>query len=133
MTELAGPRNLCYDTGVLIQATAQGAGTQTSPDQSNPSARGIAVVVDITAKTGTISVVCNIYRKDTASGKYTTLLSSAALTGTGTTTMIVHPDLTAAANTIAKDFIGSTWKVDLVHGAGVTPATTATVGACLLP
>jgi hypothetical protein len=133
MTELAGPRNPCFDTGALIVATAQGAGTQTSPDQSNPSARGIAVTVDITAKTGTISVVCNIYRKDTASGKYVTLLSSAALTGTGTTTMIVHPDLTAAANTIVKDFIGATWKVDLVHGAGSTPATTATVGACLLP
>lgn len=127
---LRAPNN---DLGTLITATAQGAGTQTSGDFNNPWAAGIRVIVDITAKTGTIDVVCNIYSKDRASGKYILRLASASLTGIGTTEYIVHPTLTAAANSIAKNFIGEVFKVELVHGAGTTPATTATVGACLLP
>lgn len=126
-------RATCNDLGAIIISTAQGAGTQTSGDIANGWSAGIRVVVDITAKTGTIDVTCNIYSKDRASGKYILRLASASLTGTGTTEYIVHPALTAAANTIAKNFIGEVFKVELVHGAGTTPATTATVGACLLP
>ena len=131
MSDLLGATN--NEIGAVITATAQGAGTQTSGDLFNPWGQGIRVVVDITAKTGTIDVTCNIYAKDRASGKYILRLASASLTATGTTEYIVHPDLTAAANSIAKNFLGEVWKVELVHGAGSTPATTATVGACLLP
>lgn len=124
----------CYDfKTAIITATAQGAGTQTSGDLVNPSSSGIRVTLDITAKTGTVDVVCNIYQKDPASGKYTLLLASASKTATGTTILTVHPALTGSANLIGKDFIGAVFKVELVHGAGSTPATTATVGACLLP
>ncbi len=124
----------CYDFGSpVITATAQGAGTQSSGDKVNPSSRGIRVTLDITAKSGTIDVVCNIYAKDIASGKYTLLLASASKTATGTTVLVVHPDLTASANLIAQNFLGQTFKVELVHGAGTTPSTTATVGVCLLP
>lgn len=127
---LRAPSN---DLGTVLTATAQGAGTQTTGDLLNPWSAGVRVVVDITAKTGTIDVTCNIYSKDRASGKRILRLASVSLTATGTTEYIVHPALTAAANTIAKNFITELFQVDLVHGAGTTPATTATVGVCLLP
>jgi len=126
---------LNYDMGALpnLSVTNQGAGTLSSGDLRNPSGRGIRVVLDITAKTGTIDVVVNIYSKDEASGKYTLRLASASKTATGTTELLVTPDLTAAANTIAQNFLGEVFKVEVVNGAGSTPSATYTVGACLIP
>jgi hypothetical protein len=121
-----------YDMGALITGTAQGAGTQGSGDLRNPVGRGIRVVLDITAKTGTIDIVVNIYAKDRASGKYILLLASASKTAVGTTELLVHPDLTAAANTIAKSLVGDEFKVEAVNGTGSSPVATYTVGACLL-
>lgn len=126
------PRNN-RDVGALITLTNQGAGTLTSPDQGNPSARGVRVTVDISAKTGTIDVTVKIQSKDIASGKYVDRLASVSLTAVGTTEYTVHPDLTAAANLIAKDFIGEVWRVQVINGVGTTPAATATIGAVLLP
>lgn len=121
------------DIGAVLVMTANGAGTQTGALLYNPWSAGVRVIVDITAKTGTIDVTCNIYTVDRASGKAILRLASASLTATGTTEYIVHPALTAAANTIAKNFIGEVFRIDLVHGTGSTPSTTGTVGACLLP
>jgi hypothetical protein len=121
-----------YDMGALITGTEQGAGTQGSGDLRNPIGRGIRVVLDITAKSGTIDVVVNIYAKDNASGKYILLLASASKTATGTTELLIHPDLTAAANTIAKSLLGDVFKIEVVNGAGSTPSATYTVGATLL-
>ncbi len=138
--DITGPRisgqqipQTCSDLGAIITGTAQGAGTVSSGDLYNPSGRGVRVVVDITAKSGTIDVVATIYSKDVASGKYISRLASVSLTGTGTTEYIVHPDLTDAANSIKKLPLGAVWKVDVVHGVGTTPSTTYTVGACLIP
>lgn len=121
------------DLGALISLVAAGAGTTGSADQVNPSSRGVRVTVDLTKNSGTISVVVNIYSKDVASGKYVLRLASAALTATGTTEYIVHPDIAAAANVSAQNFIGEVWKVEVVSGTGTTPNFTATVGACLIP
>lgn len=120
------------DLGALITLTAQGAGTVNSLDQVNVGSRGVRATVDITAKTGTIDVTVNIQRKDVASGKYVTLLASASLTGTGTTTYTVHPNASVAANVSINDFLGEIWRVQVVNGAGSSPSTTATIGACLL-
>ena len=121
-----------YDLGAVITATDQGAGTLESGELLNRVGRGLRVVLDITAKTGTIDVVVNIYAKDKASGKRTLLLASASKTTTGTTVLDVHPDLTASANLIAKALVGELFEIDVVNGAGSTPAATYTVGACLL-
>lgn len=121
------------DLGALITLTAAGAGTTNSDDQVNTSSRGLRVVADLTKNSGTIDVVVKVFSKDKASGKYIERLASASLTATGVTEYIVHPDLTAAANTIAKNFIGEEWRVQVVSGAGSTPNFDLTVGACLLP
>lgn len=121
------------DLGALITLTAAGAGTTNGLDQINNNGRGVSVVLDITAKTGTIDVVVNIQTKDVASGKYITLLSSASKTATGTTRLVVYPTITASANVIAQDLLGEVWRVQVVCGTGSSPVTTCTVGACLLP
>jgi hypothetical protein len=121
------------DLGALISLDDAGAGTTNSDDQVNTSSRGVRVVVDLTKNSGTIDVVVKIFTKDKASGEYIERLASASLTATGVTEYIVHPDLTAAANSIAKNFIGEEWKVQVVSAAGVDPSFDLTVGACLLP
>src|SRR4051812_34952086 len=117
MADFIGPRisggaipQICTDLGAIITGTAQGAGTVTSGDLNNPTCKGVRVTIDITAKSGTIDVVATIYSKDPASGKYQTLLASASLTGTGTTFLTVHTDLTDAANSIKKLPLGAVWK-----------------------
>lgn len=122
-----------FDLGALLTLTAQGAGTLLSADQVNPGSRGVMVVCNISAKTGTIDLTITIQRKDPASGVYTDLLSTVSLTGTGTTTLIVSPDLTASANSIAQTFLGENWRVKAVSGAGSSPSITATISACLIP
>lgn len=121
------------DLGAVITLTNAGAGTTNSADLQNNNCRGVAVTLDITAKTGTIDVVVNVQIKDRASGKYTTLLSSASKTATGTTRIVVYPTITASANLIAQDIINEVFRVGVVSGAGSTPVFTATVGVCLIP
>ena len=123
--------------GAVLTLTNQGAGTVLSSTargrEQNLSSRGVRVTIVITAKTGTIDAVFTIRRYDPASGTFIDLLSTASLTGTGTTTLTVHPDLTGASNSIAKDFIGEEFDIKLVSGTGSSPSFTATVGAELLP
>lgn len=77
-------------------------------------------IIDATAVTATGSVVFTILGCDPASGKTYTILASAAIVGTGTTVLRVHPELTAAANTIAKDMLPAAVKVTATHANGVS-------------
>lgn len=119
------------DTGALITGAAAAAGVNLA-DQSNVNGRGLQLTIDVTAITGTTpSLTVTIQGKDTASGKYFTLLASAALTGVGTTVLRVYPGLVAAANLTANDILSRTWRVVTVI-AGTTPAVTYTVGASVI-
>lgn len=123
--------------GAVLSLTAQGAGTVLSSSsrgrEKNTSSRGVRATIVIANKSGTIDAVFTIRRYDRASGTYIDMLSSASLTANGTTTLTVHPDLTTAANSIAKDFIGEEFDVKLVSGTGSSPSFDATVGIELLP
>ena len=119
------------DTGALLNYAAASVGSN-SADQTNPNGRGIKIVVDVTAITGTTpTLTVTLQGKDTASGKYYTILASAALTAAGTTVLTVFPGLVAAANVTANDVLPRTYRVIAVIG-GTTPAVTATVGASLV-
>jgi hypothetical protein len=103
--------------------------TQTSTDQTNPGGRGVKVVLDMTA-IGTGSVTLSIRGKDPASGKYYTILASAAVVGNGTTVYTVYPGAPAAANVSANDALPRTWQVQVVAN-NANPAT-YTVGASVI-
>lgn len=94
------------------------------------SGMGLVVVIDVTAVTDSPSVVFTIQGKDPASSKYYTILASAAITGTGTTVLRVHPDLTAAANTVAKDMLPAVWRVSADHADA--DSITYSVGASMV-
>lgn len=116
---------------VVTALAAAGAGTVNSADQSNLASRGLHLVIDITAVTGTPTLTVTIQGKDAVSGKYYTILASAALSAVATTVLRVYPGLTAAANTIANDVLPKDWRVTYTV-AGGTPAVTATISAALI-
>lgn len=79
--------------------------------------KGLRLDIDITAVPGAApAVVFTIEAYDEVAAVYSTILASASLTGTGHTTLVVHPELTASANAIAKDVIPQRWEVKAVHG-----------------
>lgn len=85
--------------------------TDTTSDQFIVGrARGLVVVIDITAGT-TLSIVFNIRAVYPVSGKTAVLLASTSQTGVGTTTLRIHPELTASANLIAKDMCPGVFEV----------------------
>lgn len=114
----------------LLASAARTASVDTA-DQANMGARGIEVIVDATAAAATPSVVFTLQGKDLTSGKYYTILASAAITGTGTTVMRVFPGATAAANTVANAQLPAVWRVSVA--AGDADSLTYSVGANLLP
>lgn len=118
------------DLGSILTLTAQAAGTVNGATQGpNMDGCGVAVVVDVTAITGTgPSVTVTIQGLDQASGKWRTLLASAAISTVSTTTLYVFPGSTVTANAAANAFLPVEWRVIAVV-AGTTPAVTATIGA----
>lgn len=111
----------------------ESAARTTSPsrvDLSNNHARGVIVVIDVTAVTATPSVTFTIEGKDPTSGQYFDILVSAAVTATGQTVLRVYPGLTAAANTIASDVLPLAWAVSAEHADA--DSITYSVGASLI-
>ena len=77
---------------------------------------------DITVLTSGASLVAKIQGKDPAgSGNWYDVISSAAKTAVGISTLEISPDLTAAANVVANDHAPHNWRVV------VTPADTKSV------
>jgi hypothetical protein len=115
---------------VTILTSAARTASVNSQDYINTNGyQNMILTIDATAAAATPSVVFTIEGKDLASGKYYTILASAAITGTGTTILRVSPGLTAAANTIAKDFIPFVWRLKVV--AADADSLTYSVGAHL--
>lgn len=107
----AGPKQQTY------LASAARTATPTKLDVTVPKGcKGVRVVVDATAAAATPSVVFTIQSKDKLSGKYSTLLASAAVTGVSTNVYLVYPGATAAANLVANLPVGEIIAVDCVHG-----------------
>jgi hypothetical protein len=100
-------------------------------DLDNTSSIGATVVIDITAITGTTpTATFTVEGRDEVSGKYYTILASAALNTVATTVLRIYPGLTAAANVTASSLIPKTFRVTVTI-AGTTPVVTATVGVAL--
>lgn len=89
--------------------TATSSVTFTTPCQAG------VFVINVTASAATPSVVFTIAGVDPASDVAYTILASAAITGAGNTVLRIHPSLTAAANTIAKDMLPEAIKVTATH------------------
>lgn len=121
-----GEGNLGGNQDVTLLTASAATTTQQSSDQVNVNARGVKVVLDVTAA-GTGSVSLTIQGKDPASGKYYTLLAGAAVTTVSTNVYTVFPGATSAANVAANDLLPHTWRVQVT--ANNANPTSYTVGA----
>lgn len=115
---------------VTLLASAARTASNDTADQVNYDWKGVQITIDATAIAATPSVVFTLQGKDPLSGKYYTILASAAVTAVSTTILRVYPGLTAAANTVANDVLPSTWRVSIAHGDA--DSITYSVGAQLL-
>lgn len=88
----------------------------TTIDITNYNARFATFTIDITAVSGSPSLTFSIKYKDSLSGKYVTILASASLTGTGTTTLTIGPGLPATANVSANTVLPRVIQVAVAVG-----------------
>lgn len=115
-----------------ITALAAASAGANGSDLTNTGARGVHLIIDITALAGTTpTLTVTIQGKDAVSGKYYDILASSALNATGTTVLRVYPGLTAAANLTANDVLPRDWRVKTAI-AGTTPEVTATIAHSLI-
>lgn len=117
-------------TQSAVYASAARTATPTAAVLSTHRIRALRLVIDCTAVTSTPSVVFTVDTLDSASGKYINLLTSAAITGTGTTTLSIGPGLTAAANVTANAYLGDNIRVTATHADA--DSITYSVGAHLI-
>lgn len=110
--------------GTLLTSSPRTVTTDSS-DVTNTSTRGVHIIVNVTAYTSGIWTPI-VQGKDALSGNYYTILTGPSINNTGTTVIKVYPGLTAAANSVANDFIPRTWRVRMSGGA--SPSATFSVG-----
>jgi hypothetical protein len=110
-----------------VLASAARTASVDSADMTNWNWRGGHIVIDVTAVAATPSIVVTVQGKDNVSGKYYTILASAAITGTGTTVLRVYPGVAAVANLAISDVLPRTWRVSVV--AADADSITYSVGA----
>jgi len=114
---------------VTLAASAVGGN---SADQINYNGRGLQLVIDVTAISGTTPVfTVTVQGKDVASGKYYTLLVSAALSTVSTNLLTVYPGAASTANVSTPQVLPRTFRI-LYTVSGTTPAVTATIGASVI-
>jgi len=101
--------------------------SQTVEWQGNLSCKGVEVFIDVTAVSGMPSLTLSVNNVDPLSGKSRAVLSSTAITTTGTTVLRVYPGITAAANAAASDFIAPFGNIKVT--AANADSATYTVGA----
>jgi len=117
-------------TPTLLASAARTALVNTA-DQKNRRWRGVKVVIDITVDPAAAAVTFTLQGKDPTSGKYYTILASAALAAVATTVLTVYPGLVAAANLTANDVLPHEWRLAVT--VADTDSMTYSVGATLLP
>lgn len=115
---------------VTVYSSAARTATPTAVEVATNRAHALRVILDATAITATPSVVVTIDAFDSLSGKYVNLLTSAAITATGTTTLTIGPGVTVAANVSASTFLGDRVRVTVTHGDA--DSITYTVSAHLI-
>jgi len=122
-----------FDSTANVSGTALASAARTatlsSDDITNLGGKGLLVFLDVTAKDSAPSITLKIEGKDALSGKYYTILESAAVTTVSTSVYRVHPELTATANLIVKDIMPKTFRVTMTHSN--TDSITYSVGYSL--
>ena len=108
---------------------------QTDGPMNHDNARGVHLVLDITAASGTTPTLdVKVQRWDKESAKYVDLPSGAFVqkTTTGTDDLIIYPGVAETANRSVSDAMSENWRAVWTIG-GTTPSFTFSIGGCYIP
>lgn len=111
--------DLTPELGQLVTLLPSAARTATpTPDTIfvPKGARGVKFVIVTTAGTPSPGTTPTIRYLSPVDAAAITLLAGVAITGSGTVILTVHPDATAAANTVAKDGLPNKIQLNMAHG-----------------
>lgn len=114
---------------VYPSAARTAAPVDTMEFDSPGRANGLILVVDVTAFTTSMSITVKVDGVDRLSGKAYNLLTSAALTTTGTVVLRVRPGLTSTLNVTANDVLPPVFRVTVTQA--VANSTTYSVAGFL--
>jgi hypothetical protein len=120
-------------SGTVLASASRGVAT-VNTDLVNVNGKGIRVWQDLTVLGASSVVTFTIQEKDPVSGKFVTILASAAtgagINSTGTAKLTVYPGLTAAANSIANDVLPVNIRI---VSTVATAASTFSIGYSIIP
>lgn len=100
----------------VIYESAARTATPTAVVVNAGRAKELRLVIDVTAIAATPSVVFTVDGIDSTSGKFFNIITSAAVTGTGTTVLTVALGVTVAANVAVSAPLPQTFRVVATHG-----------------
>lgn len=119
--------------GTALASASRGVAT-VNTDIVNYNGKGIRVWQDLTVLGASSVCQFSIQEKDPVSGKFITILASAAtgagINGTGTAKLTVYPGLTAAANSVASDVLPMNIRI---VSTVATAASTFSIGFSIIP
>lgn len=116
-----------YNQEKTILASAARTATPTAVTVTNPTCRGVMFVIDVTAVTSTPSVTFTIDGYDVAKEDYVNILTSAAITTTGTTVLTIFPGAPVTANVSTNKPLPRQFRIVATHAD--TDSITYSVGA----
>lgn len=120
----------------IFDSAALGATTNGNPIQNPTGARGIHLILDVTAVSGTLPTLdVKLQRRCPKTGKYVDLPGGAFAqkTGTGTDDLIVYPGVAETSNRSVSDCIGGEFRAVMTIGGSDTPTVTFSLAGYLLP
>lgn len=119
------------NTEETILASAARTATVNSADFTNYNAKGLHVIVNVSALSATPSITPIIQGKDPISGTYYDILEGLPITTTGINILKVYPGISAVVNASASDILPRTYRVSMTH-ADTDSITYSVAGALIL-
>lgn len=119
------------NTEETILASAARTATVNSADFTNYNAKGLHVIVNVSALTATPSITPIIQGKDPISGTYYDILEGLPITTTGINILKVYPGISAFVNQSASDILPRTYRVRVTH-ADTDSITYSVAGALII-
>lgn len=119
---------------IAVKASGAIGASTNSTDLTNRDCAGVMITLKTTAVSGTNPTLDVKVQELLPGAGYVDITGAtfAQVTGAGTQTLIIHPVLTAAANTIVKRPLGRTWRLVYTIGGTATPTVTFSVDAQLV-
>lgn len=107
-------RHRANDNLTVLSSAARTATTNSS-DIINYNWKGLHLITRVSALTATPSITVSIEGKDTLSGQYYTILTSASITTVSVNVLKVYPGITAIGGISSSDIIPREWRVTVTH------------------